>query len=224
MGRGMSSAGHLWKKMGAVVKRAWQADQDAPMRILICSNLFPPHVMGGAEMVAYRQAKVLQEWGHDVCIFCGRFGDATTQPYQIMDLSDEAILDRGKLLLIASAGQNALSHALRAFERQIPIVACGNVRELMGLCLASNDGLFYEDLNELQDCLALLLSDEPLRQAMGMNGWNFVKSFKHATARSSKSGVCRLGSLWKGHNGRTGQSRSVAVDTEGERPCTSASG
>jgi Glycosyltransferase Family 4 len=83
MGRGMSSAGYLGKKIGSGVKRAGQGDQDAPMRILICSNLCPPHVMGGAEMVAYRHAKVLQEWGQDVRIFCGRFGDAATQPYQI---------------------------------------------------------------------------------------------------------------------------------------------
>jgi glycosyltransferase involved in cell wall biosynthesis len=34
-------------------------------------------------MVAYRHAKVLQEWGQDVRIFCGRFGDVATQPYQI---------------------------------------------------------------------------------------------------------------------------------------------
>jgi glycosyltransferase involved in cell wall biosynthesis len=141
-----------------------------------------------------------------------------------MDRSDEASLDRGKLLLIASVGQAALSHALRAFERQIPIVACANVRELRGLCVAANAGLFYENLNEFQECLALLLSNEPIRQATGRNGWNFVRSLKRATARSSKSGVCRLGSLWKRRNGRTGPSRSVAVDTEGERPCTSASG
>jgi glycosyltransferase involved in cell wall biosynthesis len=34
-------------------------------------------------MVAYRHAKVLQEWGQDVRIICGRFGDAATRPYQI---------------------------------------------------------------------------------------------------------------------------------------------
>jgi hypothetical protein len=175
-------------------------------------------------MVAYRHARVLQEWGQDVRIFCGRFGEAATQPYQIMDLADEDALDRGKLLLIASADQDALSHAPRAFERQLPIVACANVRELKGLGLASNAGLFYEDLDELQECLALLLSDEPRRQAMGMNGRNFVRSLKRATARSSKSGVCHIGSLWKRHNGWTGPSRSVAVDAEGERPWTSALG
>jgi glycosyltransferase involved in cell wall biosynthesis len=121
-----------------------------------------------------------------------------------LDLSDEDTLNRGKLVLITSAGRDALLHALQAFERRIPIVACANVRELRGLCIASNAGLFYENLNELQECLALLLSNEPIRQAMGRNGWNFVRSLKRATVRSSKSGVCHLGSLWKRHNGRTG--------------------
>jgi hypothetical protein len=46
MGRGMSSAGYLWKKIGAVVKKVWQGDQDAPMRILICSNSSRPMSWG----------------------------------------------------------------------------------------------------------------------------------------------------------------------------------
>jgi glycosyltransferase involved in cell wall biosynthesis len=120
--------------------------------------------------------------------------------------------------------ENCPSVIGEAMASGIPVIACANVRELRGLCVASNAGLFYENLNELQECLALLLSNEPIRQGMGRNGWNSVGSLQRATARSSKSGVCRLGSLWKRHNGRTGPSRSVAVDTEGERPCTSASG
>jgi glycosyltransferase involved in cell wall biosynthesis len=40
-------------------------------RILIVSNLFPPHVVGGAEIVAYRQAQSLRTRGHVVTIFAG---------------------------------------------------------------------------------------------------------------------------------------------------------
>ena len=42
------------------------------MRILICSSFFPPHYVGGAELVAYKQAQVLKRLGHDVRVFCGR--------------------------------------------------------------------------------------------------------------------------------------------------------
>ena len=44
------------------------------MRILVASNLFPPHSVGGSEVVAYQQALVLRELGHDVRIFAGRLG------------------------------------------------------------------------------------------------------------------------------------------------------
>jgi glycosyltransferase involved in cell wall biosynthesis len=40
-------------------------------RILIVSNLFPPHVVGGAEVVAHRQAHQLQARGHSVSVFAG---------------------------------------------------------------------------------------------------------------------------------------------------------
>ena len=42
-----------------------------PWRILVVSNLFPPHVVGGAELVAYRQARRLQERGHKVSVLAG---------------------------------------------------------------------------------------------------------------------------------------------------------
>ena len=41
------------------------------LRVLIVSNFFPPNVMGGAEIVAHRQAGALREAGHDVAIFAG---------------------------------------------------------------------------------------------------------------------------------------------------------
>jgi glycosyltransferase involved in cell wall biosynthesis len=45
-------------------------------RILIVSNLFPPHVVGGAEVVAYRQARQLRARGHLVSIFAGSVAPA----------------------------------------------------------------------------------------------------------------------------------------------------
>ena len=45
-------------------------------RILIVSNLFPPHVVGGAEIVAHRQALRLRARGHAVSVFAGRVAPA----------------------------------------------------------------------------------------------------------------------------------------------------
>lgn len=41
------------------------------MRILICSNVYPPNFIGGAELVAHQQAKRLAAAGHEVEVFAG---------------------------------------------------------------------------------------------------------------------------------------------------------
>jgi glycosyltransferase involved in cell wall biosynthesis len=40
-------------------------------RIIICSNVYPPHFIGGAELIAHYQAKKMKEMGHEVIIFAG---------------------------------------------------------------------------------------------------------------------------------------------------------
>ena len=50
------------------------------MRILICSSFFPPYYLGGAELVAYKQAQALKRLGHDVRVFCGRLTNHLLRP------------------------------------------------------------------------------------------------------------------------------------------------
>ncbi len=92
-----------------------------------------------------------------------------------VDLADETTWRVGKLLLIPTVGRELWSRALEAFRRQIPIVVNAFGDAWKGLCLASNAGLFYADLDEMEECLALLLTDEPLRRALGVNGQRFVE-------------------------------------------------
>ena len=40
-------------------------------RILLVSNFFPPRTIGGAEIVAFRQARELAARGHEVTILAG---------------------------------------------------------------------------------------------------------------------------------------------------------
>jgi len=40
-------------------------------RVLICCNAYPPHFIGGAELVAHAQAKQLQNLGYDILVFTG---------------------------------------------------------------------------------------------------------------------------------------------------------
>lgn len=48
-------------------------------RVLIVSNLFPPHCDGGAEIVAYEQARHLKNMGFDITIFTGKQDDKKIQ-------------------------------------------------------------------------------------------------------------------------------------------------
>lgn len=41
------------------------------MKILVVSNFFPPHFIGGAEIIAFQQARALQQRGHAVRVFAG---------------------------------------------------------------------------------------------------------------------------------------------------------
>ena len=45
------------------------------MKILMVSNFFPPDTVGGAGIVALRQATALQRYGHTVSIFCGSISE-----------------------------------------------------------------------------------------------------------------------------------------------------
>jgi len=58
------------------------------MRILICTNAYPPHFMGGAELVAHEQAKLLSECGHDVAVFAGDIGARGDRHARIDDVYD----------------------------------------------------------------------------------------------------------------------------------------
>lgn len=49
------------------------------MRILLLSNLYPPHVLGGAEIVARDYAVKLEELGHEVFVLTSSYGLPETQ-------------------------------------------------------------------------------------------------------------------------------------------------
>jgi glycosyltransferase involved in cell wall biosynthesis len=117
--------------------------------------------------VVYRVAEVERNLGRRL-LLCG------------LDFCDEEALRRARLLMIPPGGPDGVRQALRAFLRGLPIVVHEESPELKELCLVSEGGLFYSDADELGECLELLLSDEPLRKAMGASGRRFVE--KHARA------------------------------------------
>ncbi len=49
------------------------------LKALVVSNLFPPYFLGGAELVAYEQARQIKALGHNVQIFCGKINNRIRQ-------------------------------------------------------------------------------------------------------------------------------------------------
>ncbi len=80
---------YTWEKIGMAVRKTYLPARISPMRILVCSALFPPSVLGGAELVAYKQAKMLQSLGHEVRIFAGRLVTGLFRPYRVTSTTKE---------------------------------------------------------------------------------------------------------------------------------------
>jgi len=91
------------------------------------------------------------------------------------DLAVDAVWEEAQLFIIPSAGPQSYGYALEALQRQVPVLVPEAVEALRDLCLVSNAGLLYEDADELKACLMLLLSNEPLRQALGRSGRAFLE-------------------------------------------------
>ena len=91
-----------------------------------------------------------------------------------LDLCDEDTLRAAKLIVFPCPGRGSFLDGLRALQMQIPLLVNDTASELTELCRESNAGLAYSDAAELGECLELLLTDEPLRRALGANGRKFI--------------------------------------------------
>lgn len=77
-GKEMVSTKYTWDiiatKAEKVMKRVLGKGENT-MKVMIVSNAYPPHFIGGAELIAHSQAKALKERGHDVVVFAGEPND-----------------------------------------------------------------------------------------------------------------------------------------------------
>jgi glycosyltransferase involved in cell wall biosynthesis len=91
------------------------------------------------------------------------------------DLAGDEVWEETRLFIIPSPSPQSYAYALQALQRRVPILVPEEVEALRELCLVSNAGLLYGNSDELKECLMLLLSNEPLRQALGNNGRAFLE-------------------------------------------------
>lgn len=94
-------------------------------------------------------------------------------------LSDEmkfSALDGALLLVMPSFYESLSIVTLEAWAAKKPVLANGRCGVLKGQCLRSNAGLFYENYEEFEEALSLLLSSAELQRAMGRNGRQYFNS------------------------------------------------
>jgi glycosyltransferase involved in cell wall biosynthesis len=90
------------------------------------------------------------------------------------DLAVDEVWETAQVFIIPSESPQSYRLALQALQRRIPLLVPEAVKALRDLCLVSNAGLVFDNADELKACLMLLLSNPPLRQALGLNGGTFL--------------------------------------------------
>jgi glycosyltransferase involved in cell wall biosynthesis len=78
-----------------------------------------------------------------------------------------------ELLVMPSPYESLSMVALEAWALGRPVLASARCDVLVGQCLRSNAGLYYEDAREFGAALDRILSDPPLRDTLGRNGRAF---------------------------------------------------
>jgi glycosyltransferase involved in cell wall biosynthesis len=66
--------------------------------------------------------------------------------------------------------------ALEAMSVGTPVLANARSQVLVEHCIRSNGGLYYADRDEFVECLKLIVGDTRLRNAMGRNGRDYVRT------------------------------------------------
>ena len=108
---------YTWDKIAETTKQAYRPLQAKPrrLRVLICSNLFPPHTCGGAEIVAHKEAVILKDLGVDVHVFCGRADPQAGRSYPAVVEDGEVEKTRVGLFPTDLSGEwwNFCNHTIR---------------------------------------------------------------------------------------------------------------
>jgi glycosyltransferase involved in cell wall biosynthesis len=85
-------------------------------------------------------------------------------------------LEAATVVIVPSPYESLSLLALEAFAVGTPILANARSDVLVDHCVKSNAGLFYAEKAEFVECLKLLVAEQPLREAMGRNGREYVRA------------------------------------------------
>jgi len=79
-----------------------------------------------------------------------------------------------KLLIMPSKYESLSMVLLESWLCNTAVLVNGKCDVLKGQCIRSNAGLYYENYDEFEGCLDVLLANDEMRPIMGKNGMKFV--------------------------------------------------
>jgi glycosyltransferase involved in cell wall biosynthesis len=79
-----------------------------------------------------------------------------------------------KLLIMPSKYESLSMVLLESWLCNTPVLVNGKCDVLKGQCIRGSAGLYYENYEEFEACLDILLANDEMRDAMGKNGMRFV--------------------------------------------------
>jgi glycosyltransferase involved in cell wall biosynthesis len=84
-------------------------------------------------------------------------------------------LEAATVVVVPSPYESLSLLALESFAVGTPVLANARSEVLVDHCQKSNAGLYYADRYEFNECLRLLVADQGLRAAMGINGRDYIR-------------------------------------------------
>ncbi len=105
------------------------------------------------------------EWHEDI-VYLGYVSEAEKR----------VLLHNAKLLVLPSKLESLSIVILESFMQRRPVLVNGKCPVLAGQCRRSNGGLYYKSYTEFEAELQYMLDNPDIRIAMGMNGYEYVKT------------------------------------------------
>lgn len=100
------------KKIGGIFFNVCRALRKDKKRILIVSHLFPPYFLGGSELVAYQQCRIIERMGFGINVFAGKLNNKIKQ-YHLTEEKGEFEITRINLHYID------FNHYLFNFDKKV---------------------------------------------------------------------------------------------------------
>lgn len=97
-------------------------------------------------------------------------------PGFVSSAQKQAALQQAMLVVNPSEYESLSFMVLEAWQSAIPALVNGGSDVLVEHCLKSNGGFYYNNYDEFACCLDLLYANQPLRNALGKQGQQYVAS------------------------------------------------